>query len=89
MLHELCIPLTMKAMAFGHSLYEAQCIAAIIVFQLVLLCTLMGYRIVLPEENGPDRVVFPGRDRVSFAGTCGIFPVRAGTAGHTRAVLHR
>lgn len=88
MLHELCIPLTMKAMAFGHPLYEAQCIAAIIVLQLVLLCTLVGYRIVPPEETGPDCEVFPGRDRVSLFRICGIFPAPAGTAGHPRAVLH-
>jgi len=90
MLHELCIPLTMKAMAFGHPLCEAQCIAAMLILQLVLLCTLMGFCIIPPEENGrPDFPVFPGRGRVSLLRICGILPVPAGTAGDTRAVLHQ
>jgi hypothetical protein len=43
MLLELCITVTMRLVALGHPLAEAQYLAAGIVLQLVLLCTLPGY----------------------------------------------
>jgi hypothetical protein len=43
MLYELCITVTMRLIALGHPLAEAQYLAALVVRQLVLLCTLPGY----------------------------------------------
>jgi hypothetical protein len=42
MFHELCNPLTMKIMALGRPLYEAERIAAVITVWVVLLCAMMG-----------------------------------------------
>ena len=82
MFHELCIPLTMKIMALGHSLHEAQCLAAAIVFRVVLLCVVMGYRIDRPDETSrpalPATLNHDSRDGV--VRICGIFPARTGTA---------
>jgi hypothetical protein len=80
MLYELCITVTMRLVAVGHSLYEAQYLAALVVLQLVLLCTLLGYRIVRPDE---DR---PGYRAVNVpvyvvVGMRGLIPATAGTAG--------
>jgi hypothetical protein len=82
MFHELCIPLTMKIMALGHSLHDAQCLAAAIVFQVVLLCTMMGYRIDQPDEMNRQAIPAPlNRDsRNGVVRICGIFPARTGTA---------
>jgi hypothetical protein len=86
MLHELCITVTMRLVALGHSLYEAQYLAALVVLQLVLLCTLLGYRVVLPEEIRPAyrAVMVPA---CSVMGIRGIFPAGAGTAGGSRTFL--
>lgn len=53
MLRDFCIPLTMKIMAAGHSLYDAECIAAIIVIECLGVYTIMGYRFPEgePEED--------------------------------------
>jgi hypothetical protein len=68
MLQELCIALTMKIMGLGHSLYEAQCIAAVIVLQVVLLCALMGYTIRIAENgSGPGWLPRSEKDRRTFA----------------------
>jgi hypothetical protein len=87
MLHELCITVTMRLVGLGHSLYEAQYLAALVVLQLVLLCTLLGYRVVLPEEFRTEypAVIVP----VCFVvGIRGIFPAGAGIAGRaSRAFL--
>jgi hypothetical protein len=86
MLHELCITVTMRLVALGHSLYEAQYLAALIVLQLVLLCTLLGYRIVPAEEIRPvyREVVVPA---CFVMGIRGIFPAYTGNAGSPRAFL--
>ena len=86
MLNELRITLTMKALALGHSLYEAQYLAALAVLQLVLLCTLLGYRMVPPDEIRPveREAVVPACFGV---GICGIFPAYAGNAGRPRTFL--
>ena len=88
MLNELRIALTMKALALGHSLYEAQYLAAMAVLQLVLLCTLLGYRMVPPDEVRPvERAVIV---MACFGvGIRGIFPAAAGNAGNNfRTLLH-
>jgi hypothetical protein len=86
MLHELCITVTMRLVGLGHSLSEAQYLAALVVLQLVLLCTLLGYRVALPEEIRPlyCAVIVP----VCFVvGIRGLNPVVTGTAGISRAFL--
>ncbi len=87
MLHELCITVTMRLVALGHSLSEAQYLAALVVLQLVLLCTLLGYRVVLPEDTRLVyyAVIVPA---CSVMGICGLIPAAAGTAGRApRAFL--
>lgn len=89
MLYELPNPLTMKIMALGHSLHEAQCIAGVILIQGVLLLTVMGYQVVLPEgmcrPADPD---IPRRDRrIGFVCMCGIFPALTGTEADTSRAL--
>jgi hypothetical protein len=89
MLNELSIPLTMKIMALGHSLHEAQRMAAVILIQVVVLCAMMGYRIVLPDgmcrQAEPD---IPGYERrAGFVCTCGIFPALTGTEADTSRAL--
>jgi hypothetical protein len=87
MIHELCITLTMRAVALGHSLYEAQYLAAIALLHLVLLCTLLGYRMVPPDEDRPEYRAVPVR--VCFVpGIREIFPAATGNAGNnSRAFL--
>jgi len=90
MLHELCIPLTMKIMALGHPLHAAQCLAAVILIHVVLLCMVMGYRVVLSDgiyrPADPD---IPHYDRkAGVVCKCGIFPAVTGTAAdNNRALL--
>ena len=82
MFHELCIPVTMKAMALGHPLERARCLAAVIVLHLVLLCTLLGCRMVPPDEEAgwlEYRRVSPEAGGVT--GICGLIPAGAGIAG--------
>jgi hypothetical protein len=52
MLKDFCIPLTMKIMGLGHSLYEAECLAAVIVIEWLVIYTIMGYRF---PANEPER----------------------------------
>lgn len=87
MLHELCITVTMRLVGLGHSLAEAQELAALVVLGLVLLCTLLGYRMVLPEEFRPlyPAVIVPV---CSVVGIRGLIPAGAGIAGRaSRAFL--
>lgn len=80
MIHDLCISLAMRLRVPGRSLYEAECLAMILMLQLVLLFALAGFRIS-GAENDDGTEVLP---RVPFnrvAGNrCGILPARAGTA---------
>jgi hypothetical protein len=81
MLHDLCNPLTMKIMALGRPLYEAERIAAVIVVCVVLLCALMGYTVRLPgvpEDEPDDLSGSRGIPGTGPASTCGIFPALAG-----------
>ena len=90
MLNELCIPMTMKVMALGHPLYEAQYLAAVAVLQIVLLWTLLGYRVVLPDEEGwlECRAVSLWAFGISSLDIRGILPVFTGIAGNnSRALL--
>jgi hypothetical protein len=90
MLHELCIPLTMKIMALGHPLHAAQCLAAVILIQVVLFCTVMGYRVAQPD--GMSRPTIPDilnhDSRAVVVRICGILLAVTGTAAdNTRALL--
>jgi hypothetical protein len=89
MLHELCIPLTMKIMALGHPLHAAQCLAAVILIHVVLLCTVMGYRVARPDViRWPDRPFILNRDsKAVVVRICGIFPALTGTAADTSRAL--
>lgn len=81
---EPCIPVMTTPAATGASLSKAQCPAAAAVLQLVLLCTIAGCPLMLPELPA-----WPARDRGCSlpAGICGILPVSSGTAGRPRALL--
>ena len=80
--------LTIKIMALGHSLHEAQCIAAVIVIECLVLYTIMGYRF-----SDAEREWLPAFYRVpvdpvplSMAGHCGIVPV---VKNRDLSLLHR
>lgn len=89
MFHELCITMTMRLVALGHSLSEAQYLAVLIVLQLVLLCAQLGYRVVLPDEiRLAYRTVLVPQCWVPSLGITGVIPVASGSAGgHTRTLL--
>jgi hypothetical protein len=88
MLDEICMPVTMRLVGLGHSLYEAQCLAAGIVLHLVLLCTLLGYRVVPPDEVRPAYPAVVRACIVPVPGIRGSLPAGAGTAGSPRSFLH-
>lgn len=69
--------LTVQIMALGHSLHEAQCIAAVIVIECLVLYTIMGYRFSDAEREWFPAVYHAPVDTVpvSSAGCCGIVPV--------------
>jgi hypothetical protein len=52
MVSDLWISLTIKIMALGHSLHDAQRMAAVILIERLLVYTIMGYR--LPADE-PER----------------------------------
>jgi hypothetical protein len=83
MFRELCIPVTMRLVALGHPLEDAKRLADIMTLQLVLLCTLLGYRVIRPDEEGrvPERTLMLRACRVFSMGLCRILPLPAGTAG--------
>jgi hypothetical protein len=83
MFRELCIPVTMRLVALGHPLEDAKRLTDIMTLQLVLLCTLLGYSVIRPDEEGrvAERAVMLRVFRVFSPGMCGILPAPAGTAG--------
>jgi hypothetical protein len=67
--------LTIKFMALGHSLHEAQCIAAVIVIDCLVMYTIMGYRFSDAErERSPDFYSSPETRPLTAAGHCGTVP---------------
>jgi len=89
MFHELSLPVTVKAMAFGRPFEEARRLADAIMLHVVLLCTLLGYRMVRTGEDGwrEERAFFRAC-RFSSRDIRGLIPAGAGTAGITsRAFL--
>ena len=89
MLNELSIPLTMKIMALGHPLHTAQCLAAVILIQVVLLCAMMGYRVALTDGicRQADTDIPCHYRRAGFVCICGIFPALTGTEADTSRAL--
>lgn len=87
---DLWISLTMKIMALGHTLRDAQHMAAVILIERLVVYTIMGYRLPAdePERIPADFAVTRETRTGGPAGVCGIFPVRPGTAADsTRALL--
>lgn len=89
MIRELCITLKMRAVAPGHTLREARCLAVLALIQLVLLCTLFGYRRILPDEmSRPEYRAVPVRVcRVLFMGVRGIPRLMPGPRAGIPALL--
>lgn len=86
MYRELTHPLTMRIMALGRPPEEAERIAAVITVWVVLLCGLMGCPVSREKEpvvagEEPSRPHCTPSPGSRIAGTCGIFPALAGTAG--------
>jgi len=78
----------MRIVALGHPLDEARRLADAIMLQLVLLCMLLGFRMVRPDGEGRQvyRAVLRTRGVLS-PGIRGILPVIAGTNGSSPAAL--
>ena len=67
--------LTVRFMALGHSLHEAECIAAVIVIDCLLMYTIMGYRFSDAErEQSPAFCYGPETRSMTLAGHCGTVP---------------
>jgi len=65
--------LTVRFMAPGHSLREAECIAAAIVIDCLVISTIMGYRFSDAErERSP--AYYPETRSMTLAGDCGNVP---------------
>jgi hypothetical protein len=87
---DLWISLTMKIMALGHTLREAQQLAAVILIERLVVYTIMGYRLPAdePEQIPMDFPVSRETRTGGHADVCGIFPALTGTAADsTRALL--
>jgi hypothetical protein len=66
--------LTVRFMAPGHSLHEAECIAAVIVIDCLVMFTIMGYRFSdTVRERYPESCRAPDSNRMT-AGICGSVP---------------
>jgi len=67
--------LTVRFMALGHSLHEAECIAAVIVIDCLVMYTIMGYRFSDAErERAPSVYSGPETRSMILPGHCGIVP---------------
>lgn len=86
---ELCIPVTTRVAALGDSLAAMRARAEEAVFRLVLICTLLGYRMVRPDGTAvpEDPAVMLRGYRRPSTGIRGIFPAGAGTVGRLSAAL--
>jgi hypothetical protein len=89
MFRELSIPVTMRLVALGHPVDEARLLADAITLQLVLLCTLLGYRVVRPDGEGrlAERAIMLRACGVFSGGIVRILPAPAGIAGRSRTLL--
>jgi hypothetical protein len=80
--------LTVRFMALGHSFHEAECIAAVIVIDCLVIYTIMGYRFRDAEREQPP-VIYSGPETLPMilTGNCGIFPAVTGTAADSNRAL--
>lgn len=87
--YERSIPVNPRVAALGHSLASMRARAEEAVFRLVLICTLLGYRMVRPDEDGRMvyRAVLVRAGGVSLPGIRGILPAGTGTTGRGPAAL--
>jgi hypothetical protein len=68
--------LTVQIMALGHSLHQAQCLAAVIVINFLVLYMIMGYRVDdKKQERYPDFYPVPDSRIVDMAGCYDNVPV--------------
>ena len=86
---ELSIPVTTRVAALGDSLAAMRARAEEAGFRLVLICTLLGYRMVRPDGTAvpDDPAVLLREYRHPSTGIRGMFPAGAGIAGSSRALL--
>ena len=75
--------LTVRFMALGHSLHEAECIAAVIVIDCLVISTIMGYRFSDAERERSPAICYSGPEARSmiWPGTCGTVPERVDRNG--------
>jgi hypothetical protein len=72
----------MRFMALGHSLREAECLAAAIVIDCLMISTIMGYRFSDAErERLPASGFAPEIRSMTAAGHCGTVPACVGRDG--------
>jgi hypothetical protein len=95
MLCELNTSLTLRMMALGRPLHEAERIATIVTVWVVLLCAMMGYSVTFDGVPQPFRAGWPCPAGMPAPGTAaagmrGIFPAASGTTGiRARTLLSR
>jgi hypothetical protein len=74
--------LTVRFMALGHSLREAECIAAVIVIDFLMISTIMGYRFSDAEREQSPAICFGTEIRsMTRPGYCGTAPERVDRDG--------
>jgi hypothetical protein len=66
--------LTVRFVALGHSLHEAECIAAVIVIDCLVMYTIMGYRFSDAEREWLPFIYFTATPHMIPAGYCGTVP---------------
>ena len=78
MLRDFGIPLTIRMMAFGHSLYDAECLAAIITIECLLVYTIMGLRFSFREPGIPSEpaVIHTGTKKIAGSETVHVDVLR-------------
>lgn len=88
MVSDLWISLTMKIMALGHSLHDAQRMAAVILIERLLVYTIMGYRLPADEQERSPAYVPVTRETCTEGpeDCCGI--ILAVVLNRDTAVLH-
>jgi hypothetical protein len=66
--------LTVRFMALGHSLRDAECIAAVILIDCLVMYTIMGYRFSDAERGRLPAHSSPEASSMIGAGLCGSVP---------------
>lgn len=78
MLSDFGIPLTIKIMALGHSLCDAEYMAAIIAFECLLVYTIMGLRFSFREPgiSSEPAVIHTGTKKIAGSETVHVDVLR-------------